>query len=167
MLRLVKHFESTSAVSYVDINDLFSADFDVYCLQINKLDFGSSLNTSIKIQLLNSSGSVATGYSYGAYLLRTNATFGASYNSSRDFFYGQITDQYQSAGEYWIFNPYQSKPTVFTYHTTSVVSSTSLSARVGGALKDNTSSYTGLRLEPNSAGTLEGINFNLYGLRGH
>lgn len=167
MLRLVKHFESTSSVSSLDVNDLFSADFDVYCLQINSLDFGSSLNTTIKLQYLDSSGSVATDYSYGTRLLRSDTGFGDSNTTSSTYFAGQITDKYQSCGEYWFFNPYQSKPTVCIMHTSAIVSSTSLLARVGGSLKDSTTSYTGLRLEPNSSGTLEHINFNLYGLRGH
>lgn len=167
MLRLVKHFESTSSVSSLSVNDLFSADFDVYCLQINSLDFGSSLNTSMGMQYLNSSGSAATGYSYGTRLLRSDTGFGDSRSTSSTYFYGQITDKYQSCGEYWFFNPYQSKPTICIMHTSAIVYSSSLLARVGGSLLDNTSSYTGLKFTPNSSGTMEHINFNLYGLRGH
>ena len=166
-LRLLKE-TTASSVSSIDLTDIFSADYDIY--KINVLMDGSSTNKDIRLRYINSSGSVVTDSNYV-----TAGYFMGAYSS---FFQVQYTGQsshlvtgYNYDGgtgiDYTIFKPFDSSSYTFMLSTSSGAYNSSGVKLVGTrtcAIHQVTQSMTGIQIVP-SASTLENITVRAFGLR--
>ena len=170
-LRLINETTISSAVSVVDITDVFSADFDIYKITGSALSTAGS-TTYCQARLINSAGSVTTDSSYDdAYLsCKTNASFGEAKNVNIAFWQEFLGDADGGAegtsGVAWLYNPFSSSS--YTFHSRQTFHSQAGIHRMYkgiGAYKQATS-CTGIRIDATSLSQdLTGGVIRTYGLR--
>tara|TARA_A100001201_G_scaffold73651_1_gene66987 strand:- start:1712 stop:2242 length:531 start_codon:yes stop_codon:yes gene_type:complete len=115
-LRLINETEVTSSVSSVDITDVFSADFDIYCITQN---LETPTGSNAYLRFINSSGSIisASNYDTKGLLMRSYNNFlerpttGTNQTSLWSFNVSQVDAS--GGGAYWVFNPYSSSSYTF------------------------------------------------------
>ena len=164
MLRLIRHLETTSTLSVVDLTDVFSADFKTYCMQVSEAKYSTGGNTGLKIRYINSSGSVVTsGYSRARYLQRSDTGFTQSRSTSAAEFNVLEMDNNGSTGEFWFFQPFENTYTASTTDSSSRYGSNILGWQ-GAQLLNATTSITGVRLFT-ASNSISKIKLDLYGLR--
>jgi hypothetical protein len=124
-LEFIKSASGTSVTS-LDISDCFSADYDVY--QINLVQFDRGTAGGAGIRLLDSVGTVITANEYDwAYMnMRSYSTFANTAATSDSYIaglaYSQTTSLDTTTGAVWnIFNPYDSSSYTFTKGQSSVM----------------------------------------------
>ncbi len=120
-LRFIKKVEVTSAVSTVNVTDVFSSDFELY-----KIIWDDWVATGtagwVDIRLINSSGSVVSSSNYcGAHMDMNSAGVG-DFKDANDnkFDRGLVYNQGSTGGcqEMWVMNPYESDRYTFITATT-------------------------------------------------
>jgi hypothetical protein len=107
---------SGSNVNSIDVTDIFSADYDVYQIQINDLVYDSP--AYFYVRLLDSSNTViTTGYSYAELLMDTGSTWSERKSASTSillsagyFGSGTVNSQVNTLR---IFNPFSSSSYTF------------------------------------------------------
>ena len=125
-LRLINETTISSAVSSVDITDVFSADFDIYKITASKMTTAGS-STFTHVRFINSAGSVLsdTNYDWAFLSLKDNTGGGESNNQNQNYwseFFGDADGTPEgSAAVNYIFNPFSSTASTFglmqTYHS--------------------------------------------------
>ncbi len=166
-LRLINETEITSSVDIVDITDVFSADFDIYCYTLT--DFSGSGNaTTTRTRFINSSGTVITTSDYAYAFLNMNAgsSFSEVRNASQDNITGfmdSVQNDLTPATTTWIFNPYNSSSYTFGLSQT-MSGQNSRAKKAIGVLKE-TSTITGFRLYTTAGDNLDAGTIRTYGLR--
>ena len=118
--------ETGSSVTSLDVTDCFSADYDVY--QINLVQFDRATADFAGIRLLDSGGTVITAneYDYAFLNMRSYSTFAENRATNTSFIngfaYSQTTALDTTTGTVWnIFNPYDSSSYTFTKGQSSVM----------------------------------------------
>jgi len=108
-----------SSVTSLDVTDCFSADYDVY--QINLVQFDRSTTGFATIRLLDSGGTVITANEYDfAFLNMTSYSAFSEIKATNTSYidglaYSQTTALDTTTGAVWnIFNPYDSSSYTFT-----------------------------------------------------
>ena len=173
-LRLINE-TTASSVSSVDITDVFSADFDIYKIEIEADDYNA--NSILTLRLINSSGSVlsSTDYQNAVQYQRTDTTF-SEYRSTADtvllervlgFFSYNSGSRQGGAGTVYIFNPTNTSSYTFAL---AQASSDAQTNRLGGikgiGVLKQTSSITGFQLTQDIyTATYGEIKAKVYGLR--
>ena len=76
-LRLINDTTITSGVSSVNIENVFSADFDIYKIVANGISTVGTTQTDPNFRFINSSGSPisASNYEYGNLIMRADASY--------------------------------------------------------------------------------------------
>lgn len=166
-LRLLNQTEITSSVSSVNITDVFSADFDIYCYTIT--NFSSSSNaTTTRTRFINSSGSVITSsdYDYAFQNLFSNQSPSEPKSTSADNITGFIDSTVNdlSAGVVtWIFNPFNSSH--YTFGLSQAMSTQNQRAKKAIGLLHQKVSITGFQLYITAGDNLDAGTIRTYGLR--
>ena len=170
VLRLINQTEIISSSSTVNITNVFSADFDVYKIEVsNMTTTGPSQN--VYMRLINSAGSVITTSNYHyAYLSMTDyAAFVPSYSAAATSWSEMFGISYDNTsslngnGVAYIFNPYSSSLYTYAINETTSGSLRSSKGSLSIQIKD---SITGFQLfdsttaRPFSSGLIK-----TYGLR--
>jgi len=116
-LQFIKSVSGTD-VSSIDITDIFSANYDVY--QINIIEYiNSDLSNFFYMRLLDSSGTVisATEYSWANLNMRGYSSFSENKSASDSAFnnigYSQSNSISSTANNINIYNPYDSSSYTF------------------------------------------------------
>ena len=169
-LRLINETTIANGTSSAIVNDLFSSDFDIYQIQINRTL--ASATGGITLKLVNSSGGIIPALFDYAYLnLAPHAAFfeGKLQNSSALLYldWSTGTTEKQSSMNYYIFNPYSnSSYTFFLGQSVGLYDPAGPSVNIFKqiAVAKNTSSATGFQLYPSQGGTF-GLEIKTYGLR--
>ena len=106
---------SGTSVSTLDVDNCFSANYDVYKILITKLDF--SANSDLRIKYKNSGGLVTTStYDYALLNLKSYNVFTESRVTSTTFLYTAFAYSPTSntiGNQCYIFNPYDSSSFTF------------------------------------------------------
>jgi len=174
-LRLINE-TTASAVSKVTINDIFSADYDIYKLQFSNLVQATSTATFSFIRFLNSSGNEITTSNYDTPKLVTRAG-GAfadtSYNGQSylwNSIYNCVNESDFGGATMYVFNPFSSSDYTFTlsqsffrYNGTSGGTTGHEGYKSIGVLKETTS-LTGASFF-NDTGNFTSFGVRVYGLR--
>jgi hypothetical protein len=166
-LRLLSE-TTASSVSSIDLTDIFSADYDIY--KINVLMDGSTTNKDIRLRYIASGGGVVSDSNYV-----TAGYFMGTYTGFLELKYtGQsshlVTGYNYDGGtgiNYTIFNPFNSSSYTFMLSESSGAYNSSGIKLVGTrtcALHEVTQSMTGIQIVP-STSTLENITVRAFGLR--
>jgi len=173
-LRLINE-TTASSVSSVDITDVFSADFDIYKIEIEADDYNA--NSLLTLRLINSSGSVisSTDYANANQYLRTDTTFSEERSTASNVLFAKVLGffSYNSgsrqggAGTVYIFNPTNTSSYTFAL---AQASSDAQTSRLGGVkgigVLKQTSSITGFQLTQTTyTATYGDIKAKVYGLR--
>lgn len=168
-LRLINETSGTS-VSTLNVTDVFTADFDIYKITINKLDV--TAQNYLDARLINSSGSVVTSsnYDYAGLEQNSHAAFAEKKNTGQTLW---ANLSYQNTGAddgvgltMYVFNPYNSSSYTFFLSQSFAVHSSSdygLGYKTIGVNK-LTQQMSGIQFLPRS-GSFDNITVRTYGLR--
>jgi len=162
-LRLINETKATS-VSSLTINNIFSADFDIYQLTIGN---DNTTNNVMKLRLVNSSGSAisSSSYDYANLELNASTTFGEDKNTNVTEFRGLYEALEGNYAIVWLFNPYSSSSYSFMLQQSQSFYTTAY-PRGGkgiGVLK-TTASTTGINIFQTGS-AFSYLNVRTYGLR--
>lgn len=121
-LRLLNEFTISTPANKIQITDVFTSDFDIYCIQVNNTTAGTQReNNSMDMRLINSNGSemTASNYSNVAQFFRGYSASSFKLGSeNRDDFMILYHDSSGQNGNgnmnMWIFNPFNSNS--YTFH---------------------------------------------------
>ena len=177
-LRLINETEITTPANKIQITDVFSADFDIYCIEVVNTTAGTQReNNNMDIRLINSSGSeiATTSYDSKALFFRgvTGTVIELGSASRNDFalLYHDTSGQNGNGNmTMWVFNPYSSSSYTFNIHQTSgqmsYPSTTSIhhNSKGIGVLKQTTS-ITGYSFTNRDGYDINTGIFRTYGLR--
>jgi len=177
-LILIDETTVTSAANRISITDVFSADYDTYCIQVVGTSAATSTaNNNMDVQLINSSGSVITSTIYDSEMMYARG-FSATYleigGASRD----EIAIMYHDTAAnnafgnmtMWMFNPFQSDSYTFQVQQSSGYARDGASAIIPmfhkgiGVLKQQ-SSITGYSFVNRNSLNISTGTFRTYGLK--
>tara|TARA_Y100001973_G_scaffold102557_1_gene167834 strand:- start:24 stop:557 length:534 start_codon:yes stop_codon:yes gene_type:complete len=171
-LRLLNETTVSSAVSTLEVQNIFSSDFDIY--KITFTNFHTDENTYWDIRYINSSGSVisSSNYDYAQLNVRSNVSFDQFRNTNdtsieRILPYMSDDTNGNSNAIVYCFNPFSSSSYTFNIHQASNFEATNINANPKsiGVLKE-TVSITGFQLLATYAtGTLDSGIVRSYGIR--
>jgi hypothetical protein len=168
-LEFIDSTEVTSSTSAFSFDNIFSADYDVY--QINLVGFSTvgTSHTAQYIRFINSSGSVisTTTYDYALYRMPSNTSFSQGRSETANFFTtGQMDKSSESSStKMTIYNPYSSS----SYTFAEGITSTSFAGNMNGyaflGVEHTAQTIRGIQvLEPNVRPFDEGKIF-VYGVK--
>ena len=172
-LRFINETTITSGVSTVNIENVFSADFDIYKITSNGISTVGTSQTDPDLRFINSSGSLilASDYDYAHQIMRADASFTEQRNTNEDEFYrffGESVDQApeENGQVSYIFNPFSSTSYTFALYQSMVASATLKIAMKGIGVLKQTSSITGFQVKDNTnSRPFAGGTIRVYGLR--
>lgn len=174
-LRLINE-TTASSVAKVTINDLFSADYDIYKLQFTNLVQATSTATFSFIRFLNASGSEVSNSNYdtGKLVTRAAGAFAhTSYNGQSylwNSIYNVVNESDFGGATMYVFNPYSNSEYTFTlgqsffrYNGTSGGTTGHEGYKSVGVLKETTR-LTGACFT-NDTGNFTNFGIKVYGFR--
>ena len=168
-LEFIKSASGTS-VSFLDVTDCFSADYDVYYFSLTKVKRASGDNF-VTIRYLDSGGTVIdqTEYDYAALETRAYTSFGESkasnVSSIKEIGYGSSNATDIGGISLYVYNPYDSSS--YTFLTSQ---SSSVRAGFGNwgskviAVHKVAEQLSGVRFIA-EASTYDNITVNVYGVK--
>lgn len=165
-LEFIKSATGTS-VSTLDIDNCFSANYDVYKILITKLDF--SANSDLRIKYKNSGGLVSTStYDYALLNLKSYAVFTESRVTSTTFLYTAFAYSPTSnaiGNQCYIFNPYDSSSYTFAEGQSSAfINGFGSYGTKWIGVEKTAQQIVGIQFLP-STGTFDNITVNVYGVK--
>ena len=172
-LRLLNDTTITSGVSTVNIENVFSADFDIYKIVANDLSTVGTSQTDPDLRFISAGGSVfsASNYDYAHLIMRTDASFTEqrSTNQAQLYrFFSESVDQSPESGSQvsYIFNPFSGSSYSFAiYQSNTATAGVKIVMKGIGVLK-NTASMTGFQVrDSNTTRPFAGGTLKTYGLR--
>lgn len=174
-IRLINE-TNASSVAKVTINDLFSADYDIYKLQFTNLVQATSTATFSFIRFLNASGSEVSNSNYdtGKLVTRAGGAFSHTFYNGQSYLWNQIYNVVNESdfggGTMYVFNPYSSSEYTFTlsqsffrYNGTSGGTTGHEGYKSVGVLKETTR-LTGACFT-NDTGNFTSFGVRVYGIR--
>jgi len=169
-LRLINETEITSTVTSVDVDNIFSADFDIYKIVLDGVQESSSGNHQwVRMRFINASGSVITAsqYHYAQLRMPSSTTFAEERaEAQNNILYTGLgyTDDYGTNAVAYIFNPYSPDLYTFTLGQSSFTSGlVNQNAKGIGSYK-STERIRGIRFYQSSGSMGSGF-IRIYGLR--
>ncbi len=117
-LRLLNETTVGSSVTTVNVEDVFSADFDVYKIVIPQMNTVGTASTDVALRFINSSGSVisSSNYDYANLGLRAYTTYTIENDENVTYIqkFGQADQEPDGTSIVsYIFNPFSDS--IFTY----------------------------------------------------
>jgi hypothetical protein len=174
-LRLINE-TSASSVSSVSVTDVFTSDFDIYCITLPNYVQGATDKKGY-LRFLNSSGSEITSASYDQAGLVYRA--GGAFAEIKDVndtemwhsVYNNVNESDWGAGTMWVFNPYSNSSYTFLINQTFFRYNGVVGGTTGfegykqiGVLK-TTDSITGIKYFNELNQNFTNFKVNIYGLR--
>ena len=165
-LRLLNQTTVSSAVTTVNITDVFSTDYDIYKIVLSNTTASSTID--LDLRFINSSGSVisSSNYAYANQRQRQSGFNELKSQSDTDIQlgFGQVANALGSGVVSYVFNPFSSSSYTFYIMQNETLSGTEhRSFKLIGALKQ-VNSITGFQAVV-GADTLTSATFKTYGLR--
>ena len=173
-LEFIKSTTITSAVSTLDITDVFSAEYDVYKIVANDLSTVGTSQTDPDLRFINSSGSVisASNYDYAHLIMQTGSSFTeqrATGQAQLYRFFSESVDQSPESGSQvsYIFNPFSSSSYSFAiYQSFTATAGVKIAMKGIGVLKQ-AASMTGFQVrDSNTTRPFAGGTISVYGVKG-
>ena len=173
-LRLIKQTATASGITSVSMTDVFSSDYDIYCVTVAQTTYDVS-NTDVialKLRFINSSGSVISSSNYASanMHMKADATKDEDkFNSGTYSYSGAIIGNYENGGGvHWIYNPYNSDRYSFVtfeggggYDT----SSNKMRSQKGIGVLKQQASMTGVNFYSSNTSNTFSAYVTVYGLR--
>jgi hypothetical protein len=171
-LELINVTEVTSAVSTLEVEDIFSANFDIYKVVMNDFSVTTTTDVETFLRFINSSGSVVSSSDYDRasfYMKNTTGSF-SEIKSTNDtkihYAVGSLDPSPQGGSSvHYIFNPYSSSSYTFDLNqSASFYSNPRFVAGKGIGVLKQTSSITGLQIILSGTNTISSGVVSTYGL---
>jgi len=162
-LRLINE-TNASSVSSLTVDNIFSADFDIYKMIIDNDNAG---NNVMKMRLVNSSGSIisSANYDYANLELNASASFGEDKNTNMTEYRGLYEALEGNSAVVYFFNPFSSSSYTFRLHQAQSFYTTNYPRGGKGiAVLKQTSSITGIQIYQTGS-AFSYLNIRTYGLR--
>jgi len=158
---------SGTSVSTLDIDNCFSANYDVYKILITKLDF--SANSEVRIKYKNSGGLVTTStYDYALLNLKSYGGFTETRVPSTTFLYTAFSYSPTSNSigyQCYIFNPYDSSSYTFAEgQSSSFLNGFGSYGSKWIGVEKTAQQITGIQFLT-SAGSFDNIEISVYGVK--
>jgi len=171
-LRLINETSVSSSVANVQVQDVFSSDFDIYKIVISNTDLTTSgSNAQIIMRFINASGSLVkdTDYDFAYQNIKPFASFTEAQNTNQSAIDGLIwlgEDSADSGGVVvYVFNPYTSGSYTFSlFQSFSALTTDNGYGTKGIGMLEHIYSMSGFQLLV-STGTIDVMTIKTYGLR--
>jgi len=172
-LQFIKSTSITAGVTTVNVDNVFSDNYDVYYCQVVGVFHDTNVSNGIEgIRLIDSSGSVITASEYdnATLVLKADTSFQEVRNTSNSYMNMYlITDQQSdgaSSSSFYIYNPYNSSSYTFMQYQSTGANSSSKWGGKGISVHKSAEIIRGLQLyESNGARTFGGGTINVYGVK--
>jgi hypothetical protein len=171
-LRLINETTVTSAVSTLEVQDIFSADFDIYKVVMNNFSVTTTTDVESFLRFINASGSVVSSSNYdrASLYMRNTSAFGEirSTNDTKIHYAVGSLDPTPQGGSsvHYIFNPYSSSSYTFDLNqSSSFYSFPRYVAGKGIGVLKQTISITGVQIVLSGTNTISSGIVRTYGLR--
>ena len=173
-LRLLNETTVGSSVTTVNVEDVFTADFDVYKIVIPQMNTVGTASTDVALRFINSSGSIVTAsdYDYAQLYLRAYAS-DTEINSTSDTDIRLVVgdeDSFGGTAIIYVFNPTNISSYTFVLHQGSLAidlnnnNTVSFASIKGIGLLHEVTSITGFHLKNNASASVD-YTATTYGLR--
>tara|TARA_R100000781_G_scaffold77996_1_gene48322 strand:+ start:563 stop:1099 length:537 start_codon:yes stop_codon:yes gene_type:complete len=173
-LRLIKQTATSSGITSVSMTDVFSSDYDIYCVTVAQTTYDVT-NTDVialKLRFINSSGSIisASNYSSANMHMKAETTKDEDKFTNGTYSYsGAIIGNYENGGGvHWIYNPYNSDRYSFvTFEGGGGYDSSSnkMRSQKGIGVLEQQVSMTGVNFYSSNASNTFSAYVTVYGLR--
>jgi len=173
-LRLIKQTATSSGISSVSLTDVFSSDYDIYCVTVARTTYDVT-NTDVialKARFINSSGSIISASNYDSANMHMKAETTKDEDKFQNGAYsysGAIIGNYENGGGvHWIYNPYNTgRYTFMTFEGVGGYDSSSNKQRSqkGMGILKQTASMTGINFYSSNASNTFSAYVDVYGLR--
>ena len=173
-LRLIKQTATSSGISSVSLTDVFSSDYDIYCVTVARTTYDVT-NTDVialKARFINSSGSIISASNYDSANMHMKAETTKDEDKFQNGAYsysGAIIGNYENGGGvHWIYNPYNTgRYTFMTFEGVGGYDSSSNKQRSqkGMGILKQTASMTGINFYSSTATNTFSAYISVYGLR--
>ena len=167
-LEFIKSTSGTS-VSSLSVTDCFSANYDVYMININSFDQATS-STYLNMRLLESGGSVISDseYDFAELQMTTYTSFQENRNTGQTVMFDRLnfnTNDVTGVGiNIYIFNPYDSSSYTFgKFQSIGYISSGAVGFKGIGVHK-SAEQITGLNFFLDT-GNIDSATINVYGVK--
>ena len=169
-LRLINETEITSTVTSVNVEDVFTADFDVYKIVCTIKESAAGQQQYARLRFINSSGSVITSsnYDYAQHKVLAGGTEVENRSTTADnllYFGNPFTEDTGGTSTIYVFNPYSSSEYSFVMGQGSYTSSGSLQVVKGIGVYHQAETVTGFQFYQSSGSMGSGSIIRTYGLR--
>ena len=172
-LQFINQTEITEGVTTVNVDNVFSTNYDVYYCQVVGVYHDTNVSNGIEgIRLIDSSGSVITASEYdnATLVLKADTSIQEVSNTANSYWNMYlITDQLsdgQSSSSFYIYNPYDSSTYTFMQYQSTGANSSSKWGAKGISVHKSAETIRGLQLyESNGARTFGGGQINIYGVK--
>ena len=168
-LRLINETEITSTVTQVDVDNIFSEDFDIYKIVLDGVQESSSGNHQwVRMRFINASGSVITAneYHYAQHRMTTTGLAEEKAENQDNILYTGLgyTDDYGTNAVAYIFNPYSTDLYTFTLGQCSFATGGNNQIAKGLGSHKSAERIRGIRFYQSSGSMGSGF-IRIYGLR--
>ena len=169
-LRLINETQITSNVTGVVIDNIFTADFDIYKIVIDGVqESASGQEQWLRLRFINSSGTEDTSseYDYAHLRMLSNSGYGTENNTNQNnILYAGLgyTDDDGTNAVAYIFNPYSSTEHTFMMAQGIFWNGTRMQSVKGIAVHTSAETIRGIKLYQSSGSMGSGI-IKVYGLR--
>ncbi len=168
-LQFIKSVEVTSSTSSIDIDNVFTDNYDVYFISLTGFGTTSTQQTRLYLRYIDSSGSVESGSTYDYATLRMFA--GSSFteaNSTTATYqqFSQIDQSPEGAGlSFYVFNPFDSSSYTFlTFQMASNYGSSFLGTK-GIGVEHTAQSHRGFQILEISTRPFNSGTISVYGVK--
>lgn len=175
-LTLISTTDITGGTSNkVTIDNVFSADYKVYCIQFHNTNAGTQReNNSMDFRLVDSTGTeIAANYDARHYMFRgyTNTPFTLGGNNRDEFaliYHDTAANDGLGNGTIWLFDPFGSNYTYQNFQESGSMaypSTTKIGVHIrGGAVHKENTSCTGISFTNRDNYSITNLSCNIYGL---
>jgi len=117
-LEFINSFEVTSSTSSFDVDNIFSDEYDVYCLSLTNFQTVGTTQTRIYLRFIDSTGTVVTGSTYDYAYLQMDSirAFAEPKNTNTTALDYNLVDKAPTGAGLisYIYNPYNSSSYTFS-----------------------------------------------------
>lgn len=171
-LNFINETSISSGVTTINVDNVFSDDYDVYFCQIIGLHHDTDVSNGVEgIRLIDNSGSAITAseYEYATFVLKGDTTFQEVRSTTGTYMSMYlITDQQsdgQSSASFYVYQPYNSSSYTYMQYQSMGENSSSTWGAKGVAVHKSNEAVRGLQLyESNAARTFGGGKIRIYGI---
>tara|TARA_R100001086_G_scaffold141781_1_gene74480 strand:- start:148 stop:684 length:537 start_codon:yes stop_codon:yes gene_type:complete len=173
-LRLIKQTATASGISSVSLTDVFSADYDIYCVTVAQTTYDVT-NTdviAVKLRFISAGGSIVSASNYDSANMHMKAETTKDEDKFENGTYsysGAIIGNYENGGGvHWIYNPYNNDRYSFvTFEGGGGYDSSNnkMRSQKGIGILKQTASMTGVNFYSSNTSNTFSAYVTVYGLR--